>query len=171
MSYTDKYNSIIDYLKQCPQIANNPTFFNFAETQDNNKQILITANDKATERPFVDGSVMKRFTFTIIDYRSVIYQALVNPTTIGTSVITASNENVDEILDVQAIIDWINDQNELQNFPDFGSTCMVESISTRTDNPNLNGVDTNVKPAIAKYHVAIVIDYIDNSKTIWNKEE
>lgn len=162
----DKNKAIIEYLNQCPQIKNNPTFFNFAETKDNNKQILITANDKILNKPFIDGSVLKRFTFTIIDYRSVIYQALAIET-VGTSVVMRNNENVEEMLDVQAIIDWIGEQNDIQNYPSFGDNCIIENIATTTDNPNLNGVDTNLKPAIAKYHVAIVVDYLDTSKVIF----
>ena len=162
MSYTDKNQAVIDYLKNCPQLSNNPLFFNFAEAKDNNKQILITANDRRLNTGFIDGSVLKRFTFTIIDYRSVINQALATGKT---------SENVEEMLDVQAIIDWIDEQNDVQNFPDFGNSCVVENIASQTDNPNLNGVDTNLKPALAKYHISIVIDYIDKSKTIWNKEE
>lgn len=162
MANVDKNQAIIDYLKQCPQIASNPLFFNFAEAEDNNKQLLMLANEKVLDRPFIDGSVQKRFTFTIIDYRSVIYQALADG---------RNNENVEELLDVQGIINWISEQDDNENYPSFGDNCIVESISSQTDNPNLNGVDTNLKPAIAKYHISIVVDYLDTSKCIWNKEE
>lgn len=158
----DKNQAVIDYLKQCPIISSNPMFFNFAQVEDNNKQILILANDKRLNRSYIDGSVQKRFTFTIIDFRSVIYQALAEG---------KPNENVEDMLDVQGIIDWITEQDDAKNYPSFGPDCIIESISSQTDNPNLNGVDTNLKPAIAKYHVSIVIDYVDNSKCIWKKEE
>lgn len=157
----DKNQSIIDYLLNCPQLKDNPLFFNFAEAKDNTKQIVVSANDKAVSKEYIDGSISKRYTFTIIDYRSISYQALV--TQMG-----LSNENVDEILDVQGIIDWISEQNDNKNYPDFGKDCMIENISALSDNPNLNGVDTSVKPALAKYSIAIQIDYIDNSKCIWN---
>ena len=160
MANVDKYNAVIEYLKQCPQIASNPLFFNFAQAEDNNKQLLMTANEKVLNRQYIDGSVQKRFTFTIIDYRSVIYQALAQG---------KNNENVEEILDVQGIIDWIEQQDAIQNYPSFGDNCIIDSISSQTDNPNLNGVDTNLKPAIAKYHISIVVDYLDTSKCIWNK--
>lgn len=158
MASVDKNQALIDYLQQCPQIRDNPLFFNFAEAEDNNKQLLIVANDKMTDKRYIDGSVQKRFTFTIIDYRSVAYQALATG---------MNDENVEEMLDVQGIIDWIEIQDANKNYPSFGADCIIDSISSQTDNPNLNGVDTSLRPAIAKYHISIVIDYLDTSKQIW----
>lgn len=157
----DKNQAVIDYLFQCPTIANNPLFFNFAKAEDNNKQLLTVANDKVIQKPYIDGSVLKKFTFTIIDYRSVIYQALVNaPGYIS--------ENVEEMLDVQSIIDWIEEQDDLRNYPNFGDKCIVEKVEALTDSPNLNGVDTSTTPALAKYSVSLRVQYLDTSKVIWN---
>ena len=119
------------------------------------------ANDKSINKGFVDGSVSKRFTFTLIDYRSINYQALVK-------LPNYQNENVSEFLDTQSIMDWVNEQNELRNFPDFGNDCVIENMRTATDEPNLNGVDTSVSPSLAKYSMSIIIEYLDNSKKIWN---
>lgn len=63
----DKNQAVIDFLLKCPQIKENPLFFNFAEAKDNNKQIVTIANDKSVNKGFVDGSVLRRYTFTIID--------------------------------------------------------------------------------------------------------
>jgi hypothetical protein len=160
----DKNQAVIDFLFSCPQIANNPLFFNFSQAEDNNKQLVTVANDKAIERPYIDGSVLKRYTFTIIDYRSVIYQAVVNKTGFA-------NENVDEMMDVQSIIGWIEEQNDNMNFPDFGEDCVVEEIKALTDSPNLSGVDSSVTPALAKYNVSVQIQYLDKSKVTWNKSQ
>lgn len=156
----DKNQAIIDYLIQCPQIRDNSLFFNFSEAQDNNKQIVTVANDKRLNKQFIDGSELKRFTFTIIDYRSIAYQAVVKQSGFP-------NENVEEMFDVQGIIDWIDEQNDNMNYPNFGANCQIDSIKAVTDNPNLNGIDTSVKPAIAKYSVSIQIDYLDKSKVIF----
>lgn len=158
----DKNKAVIDFLLSCPQIANNPLFFNFSQAEDNNKQLVTVANDKAIERPYIDGSVLKRYTFTVIDYRSVIYQAVVNKT-------GYANENVEEMLDVQSIINWIEEQNDNMNFPDFGNGCIVEEIKALTDSPNLNGVDSSVTPPLAKYSVSVQIQYLDKTKVTWNK--
>lgn len=161
----DKNKAIINYLFTCPVIASNPLFFNFAKAEDNNKQLITVANDKKINKPFIDGSVLKKYTFTIVDYRSVLYQALVNDPEHPDDY---PNENVEEMLDVQGIIDWVTEQNDNENFPDFGSDCVVEQIEALTDNPNLNGVDTSVSPVLAKYSVSIQVQYLDTSKVVWN---
>lgn len=157
----DKNEAMIAYLQQCPVIANNPTYFNFAEGEDNTKQLVTVGNDKIVEKPYIDGSVLRRYTFTIIDYRSVVYQALA-------TVSGYPNENVVEMQDVQSIIDWVEKQNDARNFPDFGEDCVVDEIVSLTDTPKLNGVDHSTTPNLAKYHISIRVTYLDKSKMIWN---
>lgn len=160
MANVDKNQAIIDFLITCPAIRDNPLFFNFLNAKDDNKQLVVTGNEKSLNIKYVDGSERKRFTFTIIDYKSIAYQAVVKQ---GGYV----NENVQEILETQAIMDWISEQEDLHNYPNFGSNCIIEEMRTLTENPNLNGVDTSVSPALAKYSMSIQIDYIDISKIIW----
>ena len=161
-STVDKNQAVIDFLLQCPTIASNPLFFNFLNAKDDSKQIITHSNDVNLNRSYVDGSKLKRYTFSIIDFRSIVDQPV--PKVSG-----YTNENVEEMLDVQGIIDWVNEQADDQNYPDFGEDCMIDSMITTSDNPSLNGVDTQVTPALAKYSISIQIDYIDKSKVIWNK--
>ncbi len=156
----DKNQAVIDFLLTCPAIAESPLFFNFLNAQDENKQIITQANEVAINRQFIDGSVMKRYTFTLIDFRSIVYQPL--PKVAG-----YTSENVEELLDIQGILDWVNEQADAQNYPDFGETCVIDRMTTTSNNPNLDGVDTNVTPALAKYSMSIQIDYIDTEKQIW----
>ena len=156
----DKNQAVINFLLQCPRIANNPTFFNFINAKDDNKQIITTANEKSVQRPYIDGSVLKRYTFTIIDFKSISYNAI--PRAFG-----YTDENVDDLLQVQDIIDWITEQADEKNFPDFGADCAIDDMRALTENPSLNGIDTTIQPALARYSVSIQIDYIDYSKKLW----
>ena len=160
MANVDKNQAVIDFLITCPAIQDSPLYFNFLNAKDGNKQFLTGVNDKLMSKPYIDGSVMKRYTFTIVDYRSVAYQAVVKQAGFP-------NENVDEMFDVQAVMDWIEEQADARNYPDFGEDCIVDDMKTLTDNPNLNGVDTSVTPALAKYSMSIQIDYLDKSKAIY----
>jgi len=160
MAVTDKNQAVIDFLLQCPQIKNNKLFFNYINGKDNDKQIITVSNDRSIQRPYIDGSVLRRYTFTLIDFRSITDQAIVKSSGFP-------NENVEELFDVQAILNWINDQAENRNYPDFGESCIVDDMKTSSDTPSLNGVDSGVKPALAKYSISIFIDYIDNSKRSW----
>lgn len=160
----DKNKAIIEYLTDttsgCPQIVAHPLFFNFADAKNNTKQLVTVANDKTINKPFIDGSVLKQYTFTIIDYKSVAYQAIVKMS-------GYSNENVEEMLEVQDIIDWITEQNDNKHFPNFGSDCIIEEITALTETPRLNGVDVSISPGLAKYSVSIKVTYLDISKKLW----
>lgn len=157
----DKNQAVIDYLRQCPQIKDSKLFFNYAEANDESKQIITQGNDKALNQPYIDGSVLKRYTFTLIDYRSIIQYAVPEGDTVF------NFENVEEMWDVQSIIEWITEQNNLHNYPDFGKDCIVEEIRTITDTPNLNGIDTSVNPALGVYSMSIQIQYLDITNKIW----
>ena len=157
----DKNQAIIDFLLTCPAIRNSPLYFQFINAKDDNKQIVTIANERLLHRPFIDGSVAKQYTFTIIDFKSISYNAIPKGLSGGTS------ENVEEMFEVQSIIDWIDEQAELRNYPNFGDAYQIDDIRALSDIPNLNGVDTSVQPALAKYSVSIQIDYTDNSKLIW----
>lgn len=156
----DKTQAMIEYLLTCPKIEGSPLYFNFVKASDEDKQFVTASNEKTLHQPYIDGSVMKRFTFTIIDFRSVAYQEL-------PKLAISSNENVEEYVDVQGIIDWVTEQNLLKNFPNFGEDCIIDEIRTTSENPNLNGVDTSSNPVLAKYSVSIQIDYLDNSQRIY----
>ena len=77
------------------------------------------------------------------------------------------NENMSDLTDIQGLIDWINEQDELRNFPDFGEDCIVETISTTTDEPSFDGIDEETEPNLAVYSITIEIAYIDISKRLW----
>lgn len=155
----DKNQAIIDFLMTCPLIRDNPLFFNFIEASEDNKQILTLANEKNLNKQFIDGSVLKRYTFTIVDFKAMMPKPIVEGLV---------DENVDNMLQVQEIIDWVTEQADEHNYPDFGEDCSIDDMRALSDNPNLNGVDSNVTPALAKYSVSIQIDYLDTSKVTWN---
>ena len=171
-----KEEAMINFICQCPQIRDNPLFFNFINAKPDNKQFVTVGNEARTHRPFINGSVLKRYTFTLIDFRSATYQPIpkevVTTTTTTTNNNTGissqpiNNENVEEFIDVQGIIDWLEEQADNRQFPDFGDKCIVDSMKVLTDNPVLNGVDTQIKPALAKYSFTIQVDYIDYTKAI-----
>ena len=156
----DKNKAIITYLITCPAIRDNPLFFNFIDAKDDNKQIVTLSDDVALQKPFIDGSVLKQYSFVIVDYKSITYQAIVKLT-------GYSNENVDEMFETQGIIDWVAAQNDAGNYPNFGADCQVEKIEAVTENPKLAGIDVSSSPALARYHVSIKVTYLDNSKKLW----
>lgn len=157
----DKNKAVINFLITCPVIYNSPLYFNFINAENDNKQFITVANDIAVHQPYIDGSVLKQYTFTLIDFKSVAYNPIVKTT-------GYDDENVADMLQVQEIIDWITAQNELRNYPNFGLDNYIDNMVVLTDNPNLNSIDTTVSPALARYSITIRITYLDKSKMLWN---
>lgn len=156
----DKNQAVIEFLLTCPLVQNSPLYFNFVEAQDKDKQFLTLANDTIVNKPYIDGSVLKRYTFTIQDFRSIAFNAL-------NALNVAGNENVEDMLDCQGLIDWITEQAESRNYPNFGDKCIIESMEALTDNPDMNGVQSAGSLYLAKYSVNIRIEYLDISKRIY----
>ena len=158
----DKNQAMVNYLKTCPAIQNNPLYFNFINAKDDNKQIITLSNEKAVAKTYIDGSVLKQYSLALVDFKSIAYKPIVKS-------VGYSDENVEDMLSVQQIIDWIDEQNDAHNYPDFGDECIIEKISATTENPMLDGIDTSISPALAQYSVTIVVTYLDTSKVIWGK--
>lgn len=159
MPMTDKNEAVVSFIRTCPLVDTNPLFFNFGNVEDGASQLTTQSNDTAMHKPYVDGSVLRRYTFTIDCFRSVSY----NPTISG-----LSDENIEDIQSVQSLLDWIDAQGEMGNFPDFGDDCIVESMETLSTNPDIVGVDTSMSPPNVVYRISVEIYYIDTTKRIWN---
>lgn len=149
----DKNSAVIKFLLQCPDIAASPIYFNFINAKDGDKQLVTVSEDVNVQRPYVDGSVQKRFQMTVIDYRSISDIPIVK-------LPTYPNENVDDFKDVQTLLDWIKEQNKAGNYPDFGNSCVIDEMYTTTDNPILDQIDTTVTPPLARYRFTITINYL-----------
>lgn len=160
MSQVDKNQAVIDYIVECPTIRNSPLYFNFINAEDDTNQFVTQSNERYASKRYVDGSILKIYSFTIILYKSTADIAVVKME-------GYPNENISDMSDIQALIEWISEQNELHNYPDFGEDCIIEEISTTTENPNFDGIDDQVSPPLAIYSVTIEIQYLDESKKIW----
>lgn len=160
----NKNQAMVNFLLTCPTIKNNPIFFNFANIEDNASQIVIKADSIDLNKPFIDGSVLKRFTFSLVIYKSVSYNALVKME-------GYPDENLQDLQEVQKVLDWIDEQDTNSNYPDFGTDCEIDGMESLTNNPDLNGVDTSLNPPMAKYSIGVRLIYLDKSKVIWNKKE
>lgn len=160
MDKIDKNQAIVDYLLQCENIKDSPLYFNFVNMKNNNKQIITMSSDISTDKKFVDGSILRRYTFTIVVFKSIAPNAIV--TQVG-----HVDENVEDLNDVQMLIDWITEQNEKSNYPNFGTKNVVQDIKALSNSPRLDGIDTQANPPLAQYSTAIRVEYLDKSNMIW----
>lgn len=157
----DKNIAMIKFLLDCPTIQENPLFFNFANEEDGNNHFITETDTK--KRSYIDGSVQKQYTFSIASYSSITHNAVVKE---DDDILM--NENIENMAKVQAILDWINERADAQDYPDFGEGYVVESMETLTTDPDIDGIDTSVNPPIARYSVGVRLTYLDKTKMIWN---
>ncbi len=157
----DKNNALITFLLTCPDIYKKPLYFNLAEPQDGIAQFVTMSNDTATQIPFIDGSVAKRYSLTVICFVSISSRPIVK-------IEGVENENIIEYEEIQNLINWISAQNAAHNFPNFGESCVVEKIYSTAEQPRLDLIDNSVQPALAKYSFTINVEYIDNENKLWN---
>lgn len=160
MSVVDKNQAVIDYLIQCPGIQNSPLYFNFINAEDGNNQFVTQTTDKYTNKRYIDGSVSKLYSFTLIMFKSAADIAVVK-------MAGYPNENISEMSDIQALMDWVTEQELLENYPDFGNDCIIESIQVTSENPNFDGINDEVSPPLAMYSMTIEISYLDIKQKIW----
>ena len=156
----DKNKAVIDFITTYAGISTSAIFVNFINARDEDVQIITDNNDIYLNKTFVDGSVMKQYTFSIIVAKSITDMAILKDELVG--------ENIDDLADMQKFMDWVNEQGENQIFPDFGDMCVIEEMHTTAENPSIDGINTEVSPALALYSMEIRIDYIDYSKVIWS---
>lgn len=158
----DKNQAVINFLGQCDSLTadHRSIYFNFVDADDGDAQIITLSNDVSLNKKYIDGTVLKNYLFTLLIFKSLSQNAIV--TEAG-----YPHENVEDMSAVQEIMDWVNEQNDLHNYPDFGEYCTIESMETTSENPTLEGVNTDVTPVIGMYSFTIRIEYLDQSKKIW----
>ena len=157
---TDKNKATIAFIATYEGIATSPIFVNLINATDNDVQILTSSNEKYLNKPFIDGSVKKQYTFSIVVTKTITNLALPKDDIVG--------ENIDDLAEMQAFMDWINEQGENENYPDFGDKCIIEEMHTTAENPSIDGINSEISPPLALYTMDIRIDYIDYSKVIWS---
>lgn len=156
----DKNKAILNFITTYPGIETSPIFVNFINAQDEDVQVITDSNDVSLNKKFVDGSVMKQYTFSIVVTKSITDMAIAKDIML--------NENIDDMADIQAFMDWVNEQGDNYNYPDFGEKCIIEEMHTTSENPSIDGITDEVSPALALYSMEIRIDYIDYTKVIWS---
>lgn len=155
----DKNQAVTDFLQTYADISANPLFFNFGDIENDAYQVNVSYNDVSLNRKYVDGSELRRYTIYIDSFKSVSTTPVVSG---------YSAENLDDMKEVQDLLDWITEQADNRNYPDFGTNCVIDDMYVTSTEPALVGVDSSLNPPIAIYRIAINIDYIDTSKQLWS---
>lgn len=127
-----KSEAMTQYISQYPALQ---SFLYFNALTENAGQVSIVTNyGEAWERKHMRGHGIKAYDFSV---------CLILPQDSGTN-----TNNADALEDVQAFMDWIDEQNKKKNFPNFEGA-KVLSIENLQSQPNLALV--NDDGSLAKY--------------------
>lgn len=135
-----KNEAMVEYLKQYPGLRSF-LYFNTATNAIGNISVQTEYSDEWEEQD-ITGHGTKRYDFAII---------FMTPQVQGTSY-----TNVAEMDGVQEFMDWIREQDEQKNFPDFGA-CEVFSIENLQNMPNL----ATSNESVAKYMFQCRVRYYE----------
>ena len=137
----NKHDAVFAYMQLCPQV--NDLFFNFS-TSENGDTVIATTSNEFEVQSFIDGSSLKWYDFSIIQYRELTTEP-------------NDEENVSIMLDVESVMAWLLQQDANENYPDFGEKCEVQNISVLQDTPTVAGQDQRG----AKYMFSVRIEFFE----------
>lgn len=115
----NRHEAVLDWIRECPTITD--IFFNFSDGE-NGDTVLVpqTSHNDTIIQEYVDGSSERAYEFTIICIEAY-------------STVPNSTENLEILMDVDSIAEWVEQQNEIGNFPEFPTNCSIASVECVTD--------------------------------------
>ncbi len=149
-----------EYILQCDSVKKNKLFINsIANAQDGAKQLVTSQIDRAQDKEYVDGSVLHKVIFTVFDFKSISFNAIVKS-------MLKKNKNIESLLEVQSLIDWLSEQEKQKKYPDFGSDYEVIKLETTYLTPSTPAIDNTATPEVAKYSIPIACYVMDYTEAI-----
>lgn len=120
-------------------------YFNVVPSEADNLTVNSVQNERELEK-FIDGSRRVEFLFAL---------DLTKEFDIGTN-----NNNLEAVQEFESIATWVELQNKLKNFPDFGENIFIESVEVLETTPSVTVDNQN---QVAKYQGQFKITYIERS--------
>lgn len=113
----NKYQAVMDFLKECPLVGED-MYFNFIdETNNDGNTSLLSVPNGQLVRKYVDGGGLYKMQFEIRQTKPLTKY----------SNTTANTEQLQKVKD---FLDWINNQGKEKKYPIFGNGCTIQSMKT-----------------------------------------
>lgn len=122
----NKNQAVMDWLEQCPYVGPD-NYFNFIDATQQGNTSLLTSPYGYVERKYVDGGALKKYQYEIRQNKTL-------------SKISNTSENIDNMQAVQLLLNWVNKQGKIRNFPAWDD-CTIVDIRTPdgVDYPSMAG--------------------------------
>jgi len=151
----DFLTPFLNWLITCPYIRNNKIFLNSLKAQDNNIQIVTQQVSRAQSKHYIDGSHLHTVIFTVFDYKSPSFNALV-------TAMLENNENVADLLDSGEIISWVEAQRKAGNLPQYSGNLECCDIYTEYLTPSTPTTDNSGTQPLSRFSIPIVCEVYEN---------
>ena len=142
MNTINKYNEIIEWFKQYTPL-HTWIYFNAFPVEPDTVSVSNVPNERELDS-FIDGSRRIELPFTL---------SLAKEFDIGTSDI-----NLEAMEEFENINEWVENQNAIRNFPDFGNNVLMEKVEVLETSP---AVSVDNQNQIAKYQGQFKITYLE----------
>ena len=135
----NRHRATWDWLQKCPHIQD--LFFNAAQAGDGNTQLFPSEDVLET---YLDGSSLRRYKCALTRFMEISF----DPNDLS---------NIQDAVDMDRLGEWIEEQNERRNFPEFPDGCAINEI---TVDANESGYLAMLDAGIAKYMLQFNIEYV-----------
>jgi len=129
------------------ELADTVLNFNYSPDSPDGIGFLTDYSDKVLKR-YVRVGAEKAYGFSILVTKEY-----------STS---CDNLNLETMNFVQALMDWVDDQNRNKVFPDFGAKCEVKRIENLQNMPNL--AETDPEEGVARYMFQCRVIYFEKER-------
>lgn len=137
----NKHLAVWEWLFQNEEIKR--LYFNFSDTQNGNITIATSPANSAL-KTYTNGDKLKAYDFSLIQYKPM------------NTVDVNSEENAEIMFDAEKLMDWIDEQERVKNYPRFRG-CPVQKVENMPNMPSIAGMDDTV----AKYLFSCRITYLE----------
>lgn len=143
-----KHEAVKAYFEpKAEELAGTLLNFNFSPEARDNISLITNYSDKVRKK-YITGNVQKEYGFSIIIVKAYSSEQ--------------DDLNLEAMNFAQAFMDWLDEQNEKKEYPDFGENCTVERMENLQNMPNMSGV--NCEAGLARYMIQAKIVYTERKQ-------
>lgn len=141
---TSIHEALWEWFLQCAKITK--LYFNFSGTDDGDTAIATSGDSMIDE--YIDGSQRRRYSFDLVRY-------------LPFTDVENDAGNVEMMEDVDAIIQWVEEQNAAGNLPELPNSCAAESVRVLDEYAGYVAAQDDSR---AKYMIPFAIEYLKGAK-------
>lgn len=135
----NKHEAVWAWLQTCPHITD--LFFNAGRADGGCTQLIPAESIK---EEYIDGTSVRSYECTLVRFMEISFEP-------------NDENNIGDVIDFDRLGEWVEEQNETRNFPQFPGKESVQEINV---SPSQAGYMVMLEAGIAKYQLQFQIDYV-----------